>query len=85
MATVEYAPGAAIPRHIHHGDEFYYVLQGGTFDFADGTTRKVDVGGTAHFPRETSHGGVKVVSDQPITLMTIHIVDKGKPLLEEVK
>jgi quercetin dioxygenase-like cupin family protein len=29
MSIVEAAPGTVFPRHIHHGDEFSYVLQGG--------------------------------------------------------
>ena len=31
-SILEAAPGAGIPRHTHHGDEFLYVLEGGTIE-----------------------------------------------------
>ena len=30
------------------------------------------------------HGGFKVVGDAPLKVLTVHIVDKGKPLVELV-
>ena len=35
--------------------------------------------------REVPHAGYKVVGDKPLKLLTVHIVDKGKPLSVEVK
>jgi hypothetical protein len=32
--------------------------------------------------RDVVHGGFVVVSDQPLKLFTVHIVDKGKPLYD---
>jgi hypothetical protein len=31
------------------------------------------------------HGGLKVAGDKPIKLLTVYIVDKGKPLVALVK
>ena len=28
LSTTEYQPGDFLPRHIHHGEEAFYVLQG---------------------------------------------------------
>jgi hypothetical protein len=35
--------------------------------------------------RDVPHAGFTVVGDKPLKLFTVHIVDKGKPLNEEVK
>ena len=35
--------------------------------------------------RDVNHGGFKVVGDAPLILLTVHIVDKGKPVYEYVK
>jgi len=33
-------------------------------------------------PRDVPHGGLKIVGDTPLNLLTGHIVDKGKPLYD---
>ena len=35
--------------------------------------------------RGVMHGGFKVLSDTPIKLVTVHIVDKNKPLYDGMK
>ena len=35
--------------------------------------------------RDVKHGGFKVVSETPLKLFTVHIVDKGKPLYDYAK
>jgi hypothetical protein len=30
--------------------------------------------------RDVPHAGYKVVGDKPLKLLTVHIVDKGKPM-----
>ena len=35
--------------------------------------------------RNVAHGGVKVVGDKALRLLTVHIVDKGKPLYDSPK
>jgi quercetin dioxygenase-like cupin family protein len=32
MGISEYQPGTTIPRHLHYGDEFVYVMQGATLE-----------------------------------------------------
>ena len=32
--------------------------------------------------RDIVHGGYKVVGDKPIKIITVHVVDKGKPLYQ---
>jgi quercetin dioxygenase-like cupin family protein len=36
ISVVENQPGETIPRHIHHGEEAFYVLQGATVETSDG-------------------------------------------------
>jgi hypothetical protein len=33
--------------------------------------------------RDVPHGAYKVVGDTPLKLLTVHIVDKGKPLYDK--
>jgi len=39
-------------------------------------------GNTDIIVRDVPHGGVKVVGDKALRLLTVHIVDKGKPLYD---
>jgi hypothetical protein len=41
-------------------------------------------GGAGINVREVPHAGYKVVGDKPLKLLTVHIVDKGKPLAVNV-
>jgi quercetin dioxygenase-like cupin family protein len=84
VTELEAAPGAVMPRHIHHGDEFLYVLQGGSVQAPGQEPMHMEAGQTMHFPREVPHGGFTVIGDTPIRVLTIHIVDKDKPLVELV-
>ena len=34
--------------------------------------------------RDVKHGAFKVIDDHPLKLLTVHIVDKGKPLYDYV-
>ena len=36
ISIVEAKPGAGLPRHIHPGEEAYYVLEGATLELPDG-------------------------------------------------
>jgi len=84
-SILEAAPGAGIPRHTHHGDEFLYVLEGGTIEVPGKAPMHLKTGDTLHFPRGLAHGGFTVVGDAPIKALTIHVVDKGKPLMVPVE
>lgn len=85
MTLLEAPPGASLPRHFHHGDEFLYVLSGGKVQPPGGDPIEMKPGATQHFAREVPHGGFAVVGEDTIKVLTIHIVDKGKPLVELVK
>lgn len=84
VTLVEAQPGAEFPAHIHYGDEFIYVIEGSLDGFIEQVQSSTKAGETFHAPREKAHGG-KVVSATPAKLLTVHVVDKGKPLAEPAK
>lgn len=79
----EIKPGEVSMLHVHHGDESYYFLEGGTIETPDGKQRNVPTGAVGVNAREVPHGAYKVVGDKPIKILTVHIVDKGKPLYDK--
>jgi len=74
-------PGARMARHIHYGDETVYVLKGGGLEIPDGKIIPVVTGSTSRNIREVPHGGFMVAGEKYVEVLTIHIVDKGKPLV----
>jgi mannose-6-phosphate isomerase-like protein (cupin superfamily) len=81
----EVKPGEALTLHIHHGEEPYYFLEGGTIETPDGKQVTIPNGATGINAREVPHGAFKVVGDKPLKFFTVHIVDKGKPLYDKPK
>ncbi len=78
----ELKPGDTLPRHIHHGEEAAYVLEGGTIELPDGKQVPFPAGKAIINARDVPHAGFKIVGDQTVKLLTVHIVDKGKPLYD---
>jgi mannose-6-phosphate isomerase-like protein (cupin superfamily) len=44
ISVVEAQPGEILARHIHHGEEAFYVLQGATLETPDGKQVKLATG-----------------------------------------
>lgn len=82
ISVVENQPGETISRHIHHGEEAFYVLQGATLETSDGKQIKLPTGAAAVNHRDVPHAGLKVVGDTPFKYLAVHIVDKGAPLYD---
>ena len=77
--------GAMVPRHTHHGDEFHFVLSGEWAAEVQG--RPIHVmkpGDSQYVERGHWHGG-KVVSQAPMKLLGLMIVEKDKPVTELAK
>ena len=81
----EFKAGEELPRHIHHGIETGYVLQGSMVQYAGKAPVMMETGTAIMNLRDVPHAGFKVVGQQPLKLLTVHIVDKGKPLYDPVK
>ena len=85
ISISETKPGEMIPRHIHHGEEAFYVLEGATAELPDGKQISLTTGNAAINVRDVPHAGFKIVGDKTLKLLTVHIVDKGKPLYDSPK
>src|SRR5258707_14330915 len=68
MTEITAPPGSTFAPHIHHGDEFTYVMQGSAeIDVAGEGAKSFKAG-------DTIHG--KVTGDKPLKLLAVHIVDE---------
>jgi quercetin dioxygenase-like cupin family protein len=85
LSVVEMKPGDRLPLHIHHGIETAYVLEGGMVEVPGKPPIAMPTGAPIMALRDVEHGGFTVVGDKTIKLVTVHIVDKGKPLYDYVK
>jgi Cupin domain len=81
----EYKPGDEIRRHLHHGIESGYVVQGAMVQVPGKEPMMLATGTPIMNLRDVPHGGFKVVGNTPLVLFTVHVVDKGKPLYDWVK
>ena len=80
IAVLEVPPGAFIARHTHPGEEAVYVLEGATLQTPDGKEIVRPAGQAGVNVRDVPHAGYKVIGDKVLKLLTVHIVDKGKPM-----
>jgi quercetin dioxygenase-like cupin family protein len=85
VTVVEVPPGETLGRHIHPGEEAVYVLEGATLGLPDGKEIPFPTGAATLNARDVPHAGFKVVGDKTLKMLTVHIVDKGKPVTEFVK
>jgi quercetin dioxygenase-like cupin family protein len=85
VGTVEVPPGASGVLHTHPGDEAYYVIDGATALLPDGKPINFEPGIARINVRDVPHGAFKVTGDKTLKLLTVHIVDKGKPMTVPVK
>ena len=84
-SIVEVKPGEEVVRHVHHGVESGYVLDGAMIQSPGKEHTMLETGTAFVNLRDVPHGGYNVVGDKPLKLYTVHIVDKGKPLYDYVK
>src|SRR5579863_1545652 len=85
ISVLEVPPGSSIDRHTHPGEEAVYVLDGATLQFPDGKEVSRPAGQAGVNVRDVPHAGYTVVGDKPLKLLTVHIVDKGKPMTVPAK
>jgi quercetin dioxygenase-like cupin family protein len=85
VGIVEVPPGASGVLHTHPGEEAYYVIDGASGETPDGKPVKFEAGTAAINPRGFPHGAFKITGDKTLKLLTVHIVDKGQPMMQPVK
>jgi quercetin dioxygenase-like cupin family protein len=81
----EFKPGDELPRHVHHGVEAGYVVQGAVVQNPGQPPTTLATGAPILNLRDVAHGGFKVVGPGNLILFTVHTIDKGKPLYDWVK
>ncbi len=81
---VEFPPGSVSPRHVHHGEETFFVLEGGTVQEAGRPPRERVPGEHGVIPRGVHHSGYTVIGHRTIKVLSVYVVDRGKPLQEPV-
>ena len=85
QVIVEILPGMTSPRHTHPGEEIIYVLEGSLEYQVEGKPPvTLKPGDVLFIPAETIHAARNVGTGRGAELAT-YIVEKGKPLLTEVK
>ena len=84
VGITEIPVGVTFPSHFHHGEEAFYVLQGGAVQVPGEAPWTVTTGGSGINMRDVPHAGFQVVGDTSLKFLTVHIVDKGKPLYPPV-
>ena len=85
MSVAEYRPGDELTRHFHHGIEAGYVLEGGMIQAPGRESMELKTGESIFILRDVPHGGFRIVGERSVKLLTVHVVDKGKPLYDAPK
>src|SRR5262249_16785461 len=80
IARVEIAPEARAGRHTHPGEEISYIVEGEGEILIEGQTpRKVKAGDGFVIPAGAKHDAHNIDA-QPLKLVAVYVVEKGKPL-----
>ena len=81
QVRVDFAPGAAFPRHSHPGEEIVYAIEGTMEYQLDGQPpATLEAGEVLFIPAGAVHAVRNTGKGNAAELAT-YIVDKGKPLL----
>jgi len=84
QTRVDFAPGAAFPKHRHPGEEIIYVIEGEIAYEVEGKPITVRAGGVLFIPAGAVHTAKNAGSVNAAELGT-YVVEKGKPLVELVE
>ena len=80
LYKVELAPGAAVPKHTHPGDEFVYVAEGSLVIEPDGhPAMTLNAGDSARAPMGLAHSA-RADPAVPAVLIVFAVTEAGKPL-----
>ena len=81
QVRVDFAPGAAFPKHSHPGEEIVNVLEGSLeYEIEGKSPVTLKAGDVLFIPAGTIHAARNVGSGNAAELAT-YIIEKGKPLL----
>jgi quercetin dioxygenase-like cupin family protein len=75
------SPGATVARHTHPGIEVGYIIEGeGDFFVQGETTKHLKTGDSFVNPAGVPHYAKNSSADKPLKVLSIYVVEKGKPL-----
>jgi len=81
QTRVDFAPGAAAPRHRHPGEEIVFILRGTLEYRLDGQAPvTLNPGGVLFIPAGAVHA-VRNTGDVFASELATYIVEKGRPLI----
>lgn len=80
QVRVDFAPGAAFPKHSHPGVEIAYVLSGTVEYELEGKTLRLKAGESLFIPAGAVHSAKNVGAEVCSELAT-YVVDKNKPIV----
>ena len=80
MLVVQFAPGAAVPRHRHPGLELGYLLEGSVILEHEGRPAQTLKPGDS-FSNSGAHAA-RNAGAGPAKLLVVYLVEKGKPPAE---
>ena len=66
-----FKPGDVFPRHLHHGVELGYVVQGTMVQVGDQAPTMMATGAPIQNLRDAVHGGFKVIGPGNLILFTV--------------
>ena len=85
QVRVDFAPGSAVPRHTHPGEEIVYVLEGALeFQLEGQAPVTLKAGDVLFVPAGTVHTAKNVGTNNGAEV-SAYIVEKGKPLATMVQ
>ena len=85
MAAVDFPAGASAGRHLHHGIEIGYVLDGSVVVDHQGRQPVTKKAGEYFQIDAAAAHDAKNAGQTPAKLLVVYLVEKGKPLAEPVK
>jgi quercetin dioxygenase-like cupin family protein len=85
QVRVDFAPGAAFPRHSHPGEEMVYAIEGTMeYQLEGKPPATLEAGEVLFIPAGAVHA-VKNIGKGNAAELATYIVEKGKPLLVPAK
>jgi quercetin dioxygenase-like cupin family protein len=85
QVRVDFAPGAAFPRHSHPGEEMVYAIEGTMeYQLEGKPPATLEAGEVLFIPAGAIHA-VKNIGKGSAAELATYIVEKGKPLLVPAK
>ena len=85
MGTAELQPGASAGRHLHHGVEIGYVVEGTVVFDHHGRPSVTKKAGEVFQNDIAAAHDARNTGSTPAKILAVYIVEKGKPLAEPAK